>query len=285
MGLPRSYNTQVALFVTTSRPVPSDLLSKIREAATNEALDKTLSLHILTDDGQGHDFKGWSHDRVALWAVQQFGSADSQHATGAIVVLDDEGVAEQYVEIVGLDLDWDDHFPSTQRSHAFIRGEVLEGLVIDTVKVAFKYALYMASLIDQDCWKGIEFYKECAEEGNQGVLRHMDGELDPEDYPEYFPQAGEVDARHSLTPDHGLSDASDIALGENNSTIPQPVYRTSSNEIIVLFENVGIGEPVWDDVHGSQTIVEKVHDDFSVYWKEQNLGAKPDDITERQLQC
>src|ERR1700733_12113351 len=209
MGPPRSYNNEVALFVTANQYVPPGLLSEIQEAATNEALDESLSLHILTDDGQGHDFKGWSHNQVALWAVQQFGSADSKRATGAIVVLDDEGVAQRYVEIVGLDLDWDDHFPSAQRSQAFRGGEVLEGLVDDTVKVpvflslslrnaaaahliiradvlqvAFKYALFLASLIDQDSWKGIEHYREFAETeaGNQGVLRRMDDELDPEDY-------------------------------------------------------------------------------------------------------
>lgn len=137
MGPPRSYNREVPLFVTANQHVPADLLSEIREAATNEALDETLSLPILTDDGQGHDFKGWSHNQVALWAVQQFGSADSKRATGAIVVLDDEGVAQRYVEIVGLDLDWEDHFPAAQRSQAFIRGEVLEGLVNDTVKVHY----------------------------------------------------------------------------------------------------------------------------------------------------
>jgi len=197
MGPPRSYNNEVALFVTANQHVPPGLLSEIHEAATNEALDERLSLHTFTDDGQGHDFKGWSHNQVALWAVQQFGSADSERATGAIVVLDDEGVAQRYVEIVGLDLDWDDHFPSAQRSQAFIHGEVLEGLVNDTVKVAFKYALSIASLIDEDSWKGIEHYKEYAEgeAGNQGILRQMDGELDPEDYPAPLPQEGEGERR------------------------------------------------------------------------------------------
>ena len=47
------------------------------------------------------------------------------------MLLDDEGVAQRYVEIVGLDSDWDDVFPSAQSSQAFIRGEVLEGLVND----------------------------------------------------------------------------------------------------------------------------------------------------------
>lgn len=138
MGPPRSYNSEVALFVTANQHVPPALLSEIHEAATKEALDEErLSLHIFTDDGQGHDFKGWSHHQVALWAVQQFGSPDSERATGAIVVLDDEGVAQRYVEIVGLDIDWEDHFPSAQISQAFERGKVLEGLVNDTVKVLF----------------------------------------------------------------------------------------------------------------------------------------------------
>ena len=69
-------------------------------------------------------------------------------------------------------------------------------------QVAFKYALSIASLIDQDSWKGIEHYKEYAEgeAGNQGILRHMDGELDPEDYPESLPQAGEGEVS-IVTPD------------------------------------------------------------------------------------
>ena len=141
MGPPRSYNTEVPLFVTANQPVPPGLLSEIQEAATNEALDEGLSLHILTDDGQGHDFKGWSHNQIALWAVQQFGSADSKRATGAIVVLDNEGIAQRYVEIVGLDLDWDEHFPSAQRAQAFAHGDVIEGLVNDTVKVHLSFSV------------------------------------------------------------------------------------------------------------------------------------------------
>ena len=98
-----------------------------------------------------------------------------------------------------------------------------------------------------------------------------------------------VNARRSLAPNSAFSDSGDIATRENNSTIPQPVYRTSSNQTIVLFKYAEIGEPVWDDAHGSQTIIEKVHDDFSVYWKEQNVGFKPEDIstepTVEALQC
>ena len=96
-----------------------------------------------------------------------------------------------------------------------------------------------------------------------------------------------VNAR-SLGTDSGFSEAGDIVTRENNSTIPQRVYRTSSNDIIVLFRDAEIGEPVWDDAHGSQTIVEKVHDDFSVYWEEHNVGVNPEDITEPTvdaLQC
>lgn len=63
------------------------------------------------------------------------------------------------------------------------------------LQVAFKYALSIASLIDQDSWKGIEHYKEFAEgeAGNQGVLRSMGEE--PEDYPALLPQAGEGEYR------------------------------------------------------------------------------------------
>ena len=60
-------------------------------------------------------------------------------------------------------------------------------------QVAFKYALSLASLIDQD-WKGVEHYKDYAEgeAGNQGILRSMGDELDPEDYDlASLPQAGE----------------------------------------------------------------------------------------------
>ena len=62
-------------------------------------------------------------------------------------------------------------------------------------------------------------------------------------------------------------------------TIPQPVYRTSNNQTIVLFGHVEIGEPVWDDEHRSQTIVEKVHDDFGAYWEEQDVRIKPEDTS------
>ena len=98
-----------------------------------------------------------------------------------------------------------------------------------------------------------------------------------------------VNARRSLIPHSDFSDADDIAMRENNSTAPQPVYRTSSNQTIVLFKYVEIGEPVWDDANGSQTIVEKVHDDFGAYWEEQNHGLKPEDAptepTVEALQC
>ena len=134
---PHSYPTEIALFVTATQHVPPNLFSELHEAATNEMLDEGLSLHIFTDDGQGHDFKGWSNDRLAFWAMQQFESNDSKLAREAIVVLDDEGVAQQYVHIVGLDLDRVDHFLTAQRSQALMGGEVLEGLVTDTFKVQF----------------------------------------------------------------------------------------------------------------------------------------------------
>jgi hypothetical protein len=58
-----------------------------------------------------------------------------------------------------------------------------------------------------------------------------------------------------------------------------PVYRTSSNQTIVLFKDTKIGEPAWDDAYGSQTIVEKVHNDYFTFWKERNAGIKPEDIS------
>jgi len=88
-----------------------------------------------------------------------------------------------------------------------------------------------------------------------------------------------VNARRLDALNSGFSDVGDIVTRDDNSTIPQPVYRTSSNQTIVLFKHVDIGEPVWDDEHGSQTIVEKVHDDFGAYWEEQNRGIKPEDIS------
>ena len=95
-----------------------------------------------------------------------------------------------------------------------------------------------------------------------------------------------VNARRSFDLNSGFSD---IATREDNSTIPQPVYRTSNNQTIVLFGHVEIREPVWDDEHGSQTIVEKVHDDFGAYWEEQNGRIKPDgtsaEPTAEALQC
>ena len=93
-----------------------------------------------------------------------------------------------------------------------------------------------------------------------------------------------VNARRSLGSNSGFSDAGDIAAREN-VTAPQPVYKTSSGQTIVLFKPADIGEPVWDDEHGSQTIVEKVHDDFGAYWEEQNRGIKPEDISTEALQC
>jgi hypothetical protein len=61
------------------------------------------------------------------------------------------------------------------------------------LQVAFKYALSLASLIDQDSWKGIEHYKDFAEgeAGNQGILRSMGDEPDFEDDLASLPQAGE----------------------------------------------------------------------------------------------
>jgi len=98
-----------------------------------------------------------------------------------------------------------------------------------------------------------------------------------------------VNARRSLAPNSDFSDAGDIAMRLDNSTVPQPVYRTSSNQTIVLFKHVDIGERVWGDAHGSQTIVEKVHDDFGVYWEELNRGFNPEDAptepTVDALQC
>jgi len=99
-----------------------------------------------------------------------------------------------------------------------------------------------------------------------------------------------VNARRSLAASFGFSDAEDIAVRENNGTVPQPVYKTSNNETIVLFEHVDIGDPVWDDAHGSQTIVEKVHDHFPTYWEEQNRGFKREDTAtgptvEARAQC
>lgn len=69
------------------------------------------------------------------------------------------------------------------------------------LQVAFKYALFLASLIDRDCWKGIEHYKEFAETeaGNQGILRSMgEEELDLEGCAS-LPQAGEGETR-MITP-------------------------------------------------------------------------------------
>jgi hypothetical protein len=97
-----------------------------------------------------------------------------------------------------------------------------------------------------------------------------------------------VNARRSLALDSDFSDVGDIAMREDNSTVPQPVYRTSSNQTIVLFKEADIGEPVWGDAHGPQTIVGKVHDDFAVYWKELNDGFKPEDTPAEpveDLQC
>ena len=98
-----------------------------------------------------------------------------------------------------------------------------------------------------------------------------------------------VNARRSLVPDSDFSDADGIVARENNGTVPQPVYRTSSNQTIVLFKYVEIGEPVWDDANGSQTIVEKVHDDFGAYWEGLNRGLTPEDVpaepTVEDLQC
>ena len=42
--------------------------------------------------------------------------------------------------------------------------------------MGFTYVLGLSSLLDSDCWKGIEFYKTFAEgeAGNTGVLRQME---------------------------------------------------------------------------------------------------------------
>ena len=130
------------------------------------------------------------------------------------------------------------------------------------LQAGFKYALLIPYLIDSG-WKGIEDYKEYAEERG-GILRSMDGSDSEE------PQ--------SLASNSGFSDAGDSATGENDMAVPQPVYKTSSNDLVVSFGHVEIGDPVWDIVHGPQIITEKVHDDHSVYWEEQNAKLKAADI-------
>jgi len=94
-----------------------------------------------------------------------------------------------------------------------------------------------------------------------------------------------VNARRSLATESDFSDVGDIAMRVDNSTVPQPVYRTSSNQTIVLFKHADIGEPVWGDAHGEQTIVEKVHDDFAVYWEELNRGVNPEDTPEATVEA
>lgn len=140
MGPPRSYNnTEVALFITATQPVDPGLLAELNTTADKWA-QSDGTLHVFADDGAGHDFKGWSHQQLALWTVHHLGgdgtsSLTSQCATGAIAVLDDQGVAQRYVEIVGLDMDWPDKFSPAQISQAIAHNGFLDGLVKDTLKV------------------------------------------------------------------------------------------------------------------------------------------------------
>jgi len=94
-----------------------------------------------------------------------------------------------------------------------------------------------------------------------------------------------VNAR-SFVPDTDFSDVSDIAARDNSSAVPQPVYKTSGGQIVVLFKEAKVGDPAWDDEHGLQTITEKVHDDFATYWEKRNEQFKRGEISpEPEAKC